>query len=193
MMEAHDKGIILQNMNPDYITVTTDKIVKVIDFGLMESAGLEGISVSSLPADIVAFMSPEQVGARDVDERSNIFSLGVLLYRMLAGMVPFRGDNVDAIIHAIKNSDPDPIRSFSREIPATLHIMVIKMLEKNPARRYQSAEEIMFELRHFKAVSQAWDSASRKKDSWNWVVIAAVIILALITIYHFITGVISNQ
>ena len=121
--------------------------VKIADFGIarMDSWRLDTQGGKLLGSPL--YMSPEQVSSRPFDHRSDIFSVGTMLYRMLTGKMPFSGDNTHAIIYQIENEEPQKPSSLNPEIPDTLDSIVSKCLSKNPDDRYQNAIELADDLR----------------------------------------------
>lgn len=192
MTEAHKNEIILQNINPDNITVTSERQVKMMDFGMVDFAGDIDLKHGDIPYDIIAYLSPEYIRGREVDERSNIFSIGVVLYEMMTGLTPFRGNDNRELMDSIQRENVQPPVERNPDVPAELQEMVMKMLEKNPARRYQSAIDVISELSHFKKTEPASIQRVRRKDPWNWVVVAAVIILIIVALYSYISDYLSN-
>jgi TolB-like protein/Tfp pilus assembly protein PilF len=154
---AHRAGITHRDIKPENIMVRSDGYTKVLDFGLAKlaepaRAGSEETTramVHTTPGLIlgtVAYMSPEQARGRDVDARSDIFSLGVVMYEMLTGRQPFNGDTTSHVIVAILEKSPPPFMSRGVDLPTALEAIVFKALEKDPARRYASAADLAADL-----------------------------------------------
>jgi len=144
---AHEHGIIHRDIKPSNIMVLKGNQVKIADFGIayMDSWRLntQGGKLLGSPQ----YMSPEQVLSHSIDHRSDIFSVGTMLYQMLTGKLPFSGDNTHAIIYQIVNEQPQKPSALNPEIPGTLDSIVSKCLSKNPDDRYQSAIELADNLR----------------------------------------------
>ena len=155
--EAHAHGIIHRDLKPQNIVVTPAGQVKVLDFGLAKSVQLKHesgrpaddtsqFSKSGLVVGTVAYMSPEQLRAERLDFRSDIFSLGAVLYEMVSGKKPFARDSHAEVISAILASPPPPLTRDSGSVPAELSRIIFKCLEKDKEQRYQSASELVYDL-----------------------------------------------
>ena len=146
MSKAHQKGIIHRDLKPANILVTDEGVVKVVDFGLAKLAGQVKITREGTTVGTVAFMSPEQAKGEALDQRTDIWSLGVVLYEMLSGRLPFKGDYEQSVIHAILNHDPEPITRIRKDIPKELDHVLGKSLEKRTVDRYQGMNEFLGDL-----------------------------------------------
>ncbi len=159
---AHRKGLVHRDLKPANILVSSEGTVKIADFGLATLAGPADSAVallSSTPtvapmgaaqtaiAGTLPYMSPEQVRGRQVDRRSDIFSLGIVLYEMVSGQRPFRGTGVSETAEEILKSEPIPLRELVPQVPVDLHRIVDKALARNPADRYQTADDLAVDLR----------------------------------------------
>lgn len=144
---AHEHNIVHRDVKPSNIMVVRDGHVKITDFGI---ARMESASVRTQTGMVLGspkYMSPEQVTGRQIDQRSDIFSLGVMLYEMLTGQVPFAGENVNAIMYQTLNTIPPPPGALNPEVPGMLNFIVAKALAKDVADRYQNAREFASDLR----------------------------------------------
>jgi Tol biopolymer transport system component len=154
---AHEQGIVHRDLKPANVMLATDGRVKVLDFGIAKlkpeapTTGTTRLAAHSLtsPQTIVgtaAYMSPEQAEGRPVDHRSDIFSLGVVLYEMACGRRPFGGDTSFSVISSIIKDTPPPLSLVKRDVPPALDRIVTKALAKDPAERYQSALDLRHDL-----------------------------------------------
>lgn len=147
LYKAHEKGMIHRDIKSANIMMNDEWNAKIMDFGLAKLAGQVGITKTGTTLGTVAYMSPEQTRGKEVDHRTDIWSLGVVLYEMLAGHLPFRGEYEQAVVYSILNVEPELITGLQHGVAKTLKQFVDKALVKNPDERYQLMEDVLVDLR----------------------------------------------
>jgi len=145
--EAHMKGIVHRDIKADNIMVNSKNQIKVMDFGLAKLKGSLRLTRTSSTAGTLAYMAPEQIQGGEVDMRSDIFSFGVVLYEMLTGHMPFHGEHEAALLYSILNEEPESPLKYRPDIPQNLIQITARALQKDPADRYQSAGDLLADLR----------------------------------------------
>ena len=152
LQEAHSKGIVHRDIKTDNIMVNAKNQIKVMDFGLAKLKGSVKLTKTSSTVGTLAYMAPEQIEGGEADARSDIFSFGVVLYEMLTGHLPFRGEHEAAMMYSILNEEPQPLSHFSENIPSNIASIMSKALQKDPLSRYQTLQEMIRDLKNAPAI-----------------------------------------
>ena len=146
LSEAHKVGVVHRDLKPNNIMIDREGQVRIMDFGIARSLKEKGITGAGVIIGTPEYMSPEQAEAMEVDHRSDIYSLGVILYEMVTGRVPFEGDSALSIAMKHKGESPMDPRKFNPQITEDLNKLVLKCLEKEKGKRFQSADDLHSEL-----------------------------------------------
>jgi len=147
LQEAHSNGIVHRDIKTENIMVNSKNQIKVMDFGLAKLKGSIKITKGSSTVGTLAYMAPEQIQGGEVDARSDIFSFGVVLFEMLTGILPFKGEHDASIMYSIINEEPDSLQKYLPDVSSDLMHIINRALEKDPEDRYQSMKDIVIELR----------------------------------------------
>ncbi len=205
---AHAAGIVHRDIKPENVMVRNDGLVKVLDFGLAKPVAVQVAAVdtnaptapqvntqSGVMLGTVSYMSPEQARGQKVDHRTDIFSLGVLLYEMVAGCRPFEGATMSDVIAALLTAEPPPLRQHCAGAPAKLEQIVGECLAKDREDRYQAAEELLVELKALRPAGQTDEAAARRVEASgtrfalrHWPVIAAIAAVLVVGLIYFLSS-----
>ena len=147
LSKAHQVGITHRDIKPSNIVIDADGRPKLLDFGLAAVKGMDKLTKTGSTLGTTGYMSPEQVRGEETDVRSDLFSLGVVLYEMIAGRLPFKGENEAATLHAITHDAPQPAARYRSDIPDGLQAIIDKALDKDVEMRYQTAAGVISDLK----------------------------------------------
>ncbi len=150
LQAAHERGITHRDIKSSNLMLTEKGQVKLMDFGLAKTTGATMLTKSGATVGTVPYMSPEQARGEKVDHRTDIWSLGVVLYEMIAGRLPFQSAYSEAIVYSILNQEPPPLTSLRSDVPMEVERIVKKAMAKSRDERYQRVEEMLVDLRSVK-------------------------------------------
>ena len=152
LQHAHDKGIIHRDIKPQNIMLLEDGTIKVTDFGIARFSknNTKSMTMTNKAIGSVHYVSPEQARGEATDAKSDLYSLGVMMYEMLTGKLPFDADNAVSVAIMQLQSDPEPPRKINPDIPVGLEEIIIKTMQKDPKKRYRSASEMLSDIQKFR-------------------------------------------
>jgi serine/threonine-protein kinase len=183
--EAHEKGIVHRDIKPANVMITPKGRVKIMDFGLAKLVGTREITEKEATPGTIAYMSPEQTRGEGVDHRSDIWSLGVVLYEMITGQRPFRGDYHQAVIYSILNEEAQPAANLRGGLPGELSRIISRAMEKSLNKRYQQSDELIGDLLRVKELLSTGSLPAQpgpKKISWVRTVMISLLVIVFIAI-----------
>ena len=183
--KAHQAGVIHRDVKPSNIVIDVDGRPKLLDFGLAAVQGSEKLTMTGSTLGTIGYMSPEQIEGKDIDQRSDLFSLGVMLYEMIASRPPFKGDTEAATLKSILNDTPEPLARYKSDMPGELQRIIDKALEKDIKTRYQHADGMLSDLMRLKRSLESGQSmvsvtSAARRSAWVWWIAGAVVVVAAV-------------
>ncbi|MCP4566879.1 MAG: protein kinase [FCB group bacterium] len=185
---AHRAGITHRDIKSDNIMVDDRGLVKIVDFGLARIEQEAGLTEKGSTLGTLSYMSPEQAQGQSADHRSDLFSLGVVLYEMIAGRLPFRGEHISAIINSILNDEPEDITHHAESVPPKLVDIINRLLEKTPEKRFQSADQVSEDIRGLTGVREIADFQNRSRVRSRlkpYFIMTGIFVVIVACLYYF--------
>jgi TolB-like protein/Tfp pilus assembly protein PilF/tRNA A-37 threonylcarbamoyl transferase component Bud32 len=202
LSEAHRLEVVHRDLKPSNVMIDRDGNARIMDFGIARSLKARGLTGAGALIGTPEYMSPEQVEGKEADPRSDIYSLGVMLYEMIIGRMPFEGDTPLSIAMKHKTEAPPDPRDFNAQIPEGLSYVILKCLEKDKEKRYQDTKELLSELRRIEEEISTTEGVVLKRKTTTlkemkvtlrkrWTIISAlfmVVVIAIAAILYFSKG-----
>ncbi len=185
LSHAHRRGIVHRDIKTDNIMLTEGGHLKITDFGLAKLKGGVDITRAGSTIGTASYMSPEQFQSQTVDQRSDIFSFGIVLFELLTGRLPFRGEHEASLAYSVVHEDPPAPHALRPDTPAALEQIILRCLEKEPGKRYQAAGDIADALRRVGEVKASAKSPAAGRLRWQWIAGPVSVIIMVVALLFF--------
>ena len=180
LQAAHEAGVIHRDIKPSNILIDLHGRARIVDFGLASVRGSKHLTKTGTTLGTVAYMSPEHVLGQEIDERSDMWSVGVLLYEMLTSRLPFSGEHDAAIMYSIVYEEPSPLPKGISIIPGEIQSIIARSLNKNRLHRYATAHEMLLSLEQLRAALKPTSTGPFRGREWAHVILRPVILISAV-------------
>ena len=197
LAEAHKLNVVHRDLKPSNIMIDKEGSARIMDFGIAKSVKPRQVTGEGVQIGTPAYMSPEQAQGMGVDRRTDIWSLGVVLYEMLTGQLPFKGDTEPSIFHSILQQEPEPVAALRTGIPAGVADIINRALAKSPNRRYQNSSDMLADIQSLEENLETKDTTKeipKAKDIWKRRVpqIVGIYTIAILAVWQIIKGLVNR-